>query len=557
MELAAMASAAVPGLTPTGVAGSPDDAADFDAALLVDDAGRRWRVRSPKHLEASMRLETELLVLRTFVPAVRAELPFALPYVAGTVRQGELCTFVYSHLPGATRSIEALMAAGRPVAVEIGRAMAAVHALPRELVTAADLPSYSANEFRQRRLNELDQAATTGKIPAVLLRRWEHALEDVSLWRFKPTVVHGDLHEDNILLTGERVSAVTGWTDLRVGDPADDFAWLIAANDPRFTETVHGAYLKAGKDPEDPHLIRRAALSAEFALAQWLVRGVAAENATMVDEAVEMLRTLEEDVRAQEAADKRSGQTRTAAAARSSKVAVTPIEPPAAPAAAPGVGQADAGVGADDAGVNAADGAAAGSAPSAGLSRAGTVAADAAAGADRGSEVASADPGNKETADSAGNAAPEAAGRNAGSRHPAGDEQDAVQEGSGQKAAVQNEAGQNGTAQNEAGQNGTAQNGAGQNGAGQNGTMQGAEAREAAGSQEQNASAAGLDNVIALPARTATNPEPGQAGENASSAAQGPDLPEADAETAPEPGSAPGQDGANTTALPLVPVRDK
>ncbi|WP_356881315.1 phosphotransferase [Arthrobacter sp. YD2] len=336
MELAAMASAAVPGLTPTGVAGSPDDAADFDAALLVDDAGRRWRVRSPKHLEASMRLETELLVLRTFVPAVRAELPFALPYVAGTVRQGELCTFVYSHLPGATRSIDQLMTAGKSVAAEIGRAMAAVHALPRDLVTKADLPSYSANEFRQRRLNELDQAATTGKIPSVLLRRWEHALEDVSLWRFKPTVVHGDLHEDNILLTGERVSAVTGWTDLRVGDPADDFAWLIAANDPGFTRNVHEAYLEAGKDPEDPHLIRRAALSAEFALAQWLVRGVAAENDAMVDEAVEMLRTLEEDVRAQEAADKRSGQAR-AAEARASVArpegTVTPA-PESSPAAA-------------------------------------------------------------------------------------------------------------------------------------------------------------------------------------------------------------------------------
>ncbi|MCC9146415.1 MULTISPECIES: phosphotransferase [unclassified Arthrobacter] len=345
MELAAMASAAVPGLTPTGVAGSPDDAADFDAALLIDDAGRRWRVRSPKHLEASMRLETELLVLRTFVPAVRAELPFALPYVAGTVRQGELCTFVYSHLPGAIRSIDTLMTSGRSVATEIGRAMAAIHAIPRELVTKADLPSYSANEFRQRRLNELDQAATTGKIPAVLLRRWEHALEDVSLWRFKPTVVHGDLHEDNILLTGERVSAVTGWTDLRVGDPADDFAWLIAANDPKFTETVHAAYLEASNDPEDPHLIRRAALSAEFALAQWLVRGVAAENSTMVDEAVEMLGTLEEDVLAQEASDRRDSQARTAnartaeaeaaAAVRpaAAKVTVAPIAPEAAPAA--------------------------------------------------------------------------------------------------------------------------------------------------------------------------------------------------------------------------------
>ncbi|WP_425481882.1 phosphotransferase [Arthrobacter yangruifuii] len=314
MELAAMASAAVPGLSPTGVAGSPDDAADFDAALLIDDAGRRWRVRSPKHLEASMRLETELLVLRTFVPAVRAELPFALPYVAGTVRQGDLCTFVYSHLPGTIRSIDSLVTSGRSVAADIGRAMAAIHAIPRELVTSADLPSYTANEFRQRRLNELDQAATTGKIPSILLRRWEHALEDVSLWRFKPTVVHGDLHEDNILLSGERVSAVTGWTDLRVGDPADDFAWLVAANDPRLTENVHAAYLASSKDPEDPHLIRRAALSAEFALAQWLVRGVAAENSVMVDEAVEMLGTLEEDVRAQEASDRRADEARAAEA---------------------------------------------------------------------------------------------------------------------------------------------------------------------------------------------------------------------------------------------------
>lgn len=320
MELAALASAAVPALALTGVAGSPDDAADFDSALLVDDAGKQWRVRSPKHVEASMRLETELLVLRAFVPGVRAELPFALPYVAGTVRQGQLCTFVYSHLPGSTRDIDELAGAGAELAADIGRTMAAIHALPQSLVNNADLPSYTANEFRQRKLNELDQAATTGKIPATLLRRWEHALEDVALWRFSPTVVHGDLHEDNLLVSGGRISAVNGWTDLRIGDPADDFAWLIAANNSNFTDTVHQAYVEARPDAVDPHLIRRAALSAEFALAQWLVRGLAAENQSMVEEAEEMLATLEADILEQEAAD-----AAQAAAA----------EPAAAPAAAP------------------------------------------------------------------------------------------------------------------------------------------------------------------------------------------------------------------------------
>ncbi|WP_288024473.1 macrolide 2'-phosphotransferase [Arthrobacter sp.] len=296
IELAAIASAAVPGLNVTAFGPEPDDAADFSSALLVDSENRRWRVRSPKHVEASARLETERQVLKAFSPAIRAELPFLLPTVAGTVRQGELITFVYSHIAGKPESIEELSSGGPALALEIGAAIAAIHDLPQELVTRADLPSYTANEFRQRKLNELDQAATTGKIPPSLLLRWEHAMEDVALWRFNASVVHGDLHEDNILLDGPRVTAVMGWTDLRVGDPADDFAWLVAINDPAFVDTVMQAYAAARHETPDPHLLRRAALSAEFALAQWLVKGVAADSARMVADAQGMLATLKADI---------------------------------------------------------------------------------------------------------------------------------------------------------------------------------------------------------------------------------------------------------------------
>jgi len=298
IELAAVASAAVPGLNVTAFAPEPDDAADFSSALLVDSENRRWRVRSPKHVEASARLETERQVLRAFAPGIRAELPFLLPTVAGTVRQGELITFVYSHIAGKAESVEEMASGGAALAMEIGAAIAAIHDLPQELVTNADLPSYTANEFRQRKLNELDQAATTGKIPPSLLRRWEHAMEDVALWRFNASVVHGDLHEDNILLEGTQVTAVMGWTDLRVGDPADDFAWLVAINNPEFVDTVVQAYSAARRESPDPHLLRRAALSAEFALAQWLVKGFAADSARMVADAEAMLATLEADINA-------------------------------------------------------------------------------------------------------------------------------------------------------------------------------------------------------------------------------------------------------------------
>ena len=275
---------------------APDDPADFDSALLLDSEGKRWRVRSPRHAEASTRLETEFLVLRAFAPAIRAELPFLMPTVAGTVRQQNLSTFVYSHLNGSTRTVEELTAGSQELAKEIGIALAAIHDLPRALVSNADLPSYTPNEFRQRRLNELDMAATTGKIPPLLLRRWEHAMEDVSLWRFNPCVVHGDLHEDNLLVEEDRVTAVTGWTDLRIGDPADDLAWLVASNEHEFVDAVVRHYTEHRRDAPDSHLLRRAALSAEFALAQYLVKGIAAADAEMISEAEGMLATLADDI---------------------------------------------------------------------------------------------------------------------------------------------------------------------------------------------------------------------------------------------------------------------
>ena len=194
---------------------SPDDAADFRSCVVQDAAGKRWRVRSPLTTEASMRLETEHLVLQAFTPSIRSHLPFHLPSVAGSVARGELRTFVYSHLPGATLSLAELQrqnthpepplhapspsAAPRaPIAVQIGRALGALHSLPRALVMDADLPAYSAEQCRKRMLHDLDRAATTGQIPGQLLRRWEEATEDTTLWQFSTRVVHGDLHEDNI-----------------------------------------------------------------------------------------------------------------------------------------------------------------------------------------------------------------------------------------------------------------------------------------------------------------------------------------------------------------------
>ncbi|MDO4918890.1 macrolide 2'-phosphotransferase [Kocuria sp.] len=313
--LAAVAAAAVPGLAPVATGPSPDDVADFRSCVVQDAAGKRWRVRSPLSTEASMRLETEHLVLQAFTPSVRSHLPFHLPTVAGSVARGGVRTFVYSHLPGQTLSLAELQrqntdpepprhapspsAAPRaPLAVQLGRALGALHSLPRALVMDADLPAYGAEECRRRMLHDLDRAAATGRIPGELLRRWEEAMEDVTLWQFSTRVVHGDLHEDNITVDHGTLVSFTGWSDLHVGDPAEDFTWLVGMSDPVFADTVIETYSLAAVQAPDRHLLRRAHLKAEFALAEWLVRGVDRGIPSMVDNAERMLTTLAQDVRA-------------------------------------------------------------------------------------------------------------------------------------------------------------------------------------------------------------------------------------------------------------------
>lgn len=174
--------------------------------------------------------------------------------------------------------------------------MAAIHQIPDEAVEVAGLPTYSADEVRQRKLNELDTAAATGKVPSRLLRRWEHAMEDVALWRFNSAVVHGDFDEEQLQISHSSITAVKGWTDLHVGDPADDFAWLSAIEDQQFTDRVFSSYVEARGKAADPHIMRRAALAAEFALAQWLVKSLDSKDPQRIAEADEMLQELDHNI---------------------------------------------------------------------------------------------------------------------------------------------------------------------------------------------------------------------------------------------------------------------
>jgi macrolide phosphotransferase len=290
LQLAALASAAVPGLDPVSVDPPDVDGLDFDVAVVTDDQHRRWVVRAPRRTGAAVALDAEARLL----PLLARHLPVPVPSPAGraTLPEGGEC-LVYPYLPG--RPLDpAELVAGSALAAHVGRVVAALHEIDPTVLDDAGLVSYSADGYRQRRLADVDRAAATGHVPPSLLARWERSLEQVALWRFVPTVVHGDLAGEHVLVHDGAVSGVVDWGEACVADPADDLAWVAVGADDGGLDTVLEAYAMTRSEPPDRHLVERARLAGELALARWLLGGVAAGDAGVVERARAGLAALAE-----------------------------------------------------------------------------------------------------------------------------------------------------------------------------------------------------------------------------------------------------------------------
>jgi len=306
LALAALATVAIPGLDAVDVRRLVHPGTDFDVAVVIDSSRRRWVVRAPGQPAAGAALEAEVALLERIAEQVDGgyHLPFAVPRPVGFAHLTEGGrAVVHEEIAGGPLRLDALVP-GPGLAASLGRALAALHELPVELVESVGLPTYDAAAYRDRRLAEVDEAARTGKVPPTLLRRWELLLEDVAIWRFQPTVVHGDLSAEHVLTDGREITGLLGWGEAKVADPADDLAWLLVAAPQDAVESVMEAYQLARTELTDPHLTDRALLASELALARWLLYGVRSGSAEVVADAVQMLAELDENTSA--AADEAS-----------------------------------------------------------------------------------------------------------------------------------------------------------------------------------------------------------------------------------------------------------
>lgn len=291
-ELAALATVAVPRLEVAGL--RPPQFSDevLSVTGLIDTSGDRWMVVCPHDTVGGLDMEAQNAVLERLGKAHDfSKIPFEIPRPAGFTRTPEGDRVMVHRDLGGRVMETSDFDDPHLLPASLGNALAALHNLPELIYTGVNLPAYSAIECRDRHQAVLDEAAQEVVIPANLWDRWEESLENLSLWRFLPSPIHGDLSETSIHVDHGRVCALTGFSSAHVGDPAVDIAWVFARASDEFLERFHEAYQQT-RSEKDLHLLERAELLSELAVVRWLVHGMHSDDSEIVDEARAMLADL-------------------------------------------------------------------------------------------------------------------------------------------------------------------------------------------------------------------------------------------------------------------------
>jgi macrolide phosphotransferase len=292
--LAALAADAAPGKNFRGQQ-KLDLANGMDALRLRDQNGDYYLFKIPSSGEAESELALDRTVLRAMAE-VDDSLPFETPKELGSTRDqngtlGALFTEVQGNDPDLTR-----LAPGA-FSKTLADALTAIHNLPLTVVRDAGLPEYDSTAQLHNKVAELDTIAGLGRIPADLLTRWEEALEDVGLFRYHPVVVHGSISKDSIRVDGQRVVGITGFSGLKISDPAEDLSWIVGGG---LGSTVEDTLLhyRANRPGADENLLQRATLYSELELGSWLVYCVESGDQEAIAQAEDLISDLREQLEA-------------------------------------------------------------------------------------------------------------------------------------------------------------------------------------------------------------------------------------------------------------------
>lgn len=294
--LAALAVDAVPRIGFTRIGQIQQVGGLLRMGILGND-GRDYEVLYPANGSGNTELAAEVSVLSLLRAA---NFSFEVPEVAG---QGLDATqtpiAVVSRVIGDAPQAHKLSAG--LFTESMAAALAEIHSLPISYFSDAGIPEFDTASLLHSRVAELDLMASTGRVPAALLGRWESAMEDVTLFRFQPTVIHGSMSDQSIRLAGGReggrLVGLTDWAGLRIADPAEDFWWLVGGTLPETHSDLVENY-RARRGAADDNILRRATLYSELQLGRWLLYCLDIGSEEEIARAEDGLTELVEDLEA-------------------------------------------------------------------------------------------------------------------------------------------------------------------------------------------------------------------------------------------------------------------
>jgi macrolide phosphotransferase len=272
-----------------------DSNPDLETLRLWSADGQSYEFKMPANAAGISELATEQMAVQ-LMRRLASKLPFEIPEALGQTRDSDGSTGVlFTLLEGSNPDLSRLGPGA--FSKSFGEALAALHSLPVEAIADAGLPQYDAAAILKQKVAELDRMAATGKVPAPLLNRWEQALEDIGLFRFHPSITHGSLSSDAVMINGQQVVGLTNWNALAISDPAEDFRWLSGGALPSTFEDAMLHY-RAARPSADENFAQRAMLYSELELGTWLLHCLAVGDAEQIKQAEDLLAELKDNLEA-------------------------------------------------------------------------------------------------------------------------------------------------------------------------------------------------------------------------------------------------------------------
>lgn len=262
------------------------------ALNVVFEVDRRFIFRFPRNERAAKLLEMETRLLPRLARRLSIRIPE--PFLTGTVPQTPGWTFMaYERIPGRQLHWARLTSSDRrTLAQDLKRPLRELAEFSTREARRLGVPGGGPQSFRQEmvQLHESIQKYGYQVIPEQLRSQLDAKirgyLEDPDNFRFRPVLLHNEIHSSHVLWMGGHVAGLIDWGFASVGDPAREFAPWVA----HFGTRAIPGVMSGRVGPKDETFLDRVAFY-RLMIPIWQIRNRTwAGNLTGANQAVGWLR---------------------------------------------------------------------------------------------------------------------------------------------------------------------------------------------------------------------------------------------------------------------------